>query len=114
MDTEDGQIFIRVQNTHPVVQSRTDTRAELGLLCTDTRKSACECAPATTAGLQSWPEHRCLSLIAHRPCQSSCLIFLERLGSSAVSAVADVHFASDQTCKAHADTASSLLPTLTI
>jgi hypothetical protein len=95
MDTEDGQIFIRVQDTHSVVQSRTDTRAESGLLCTDTRESACECASATATGLQSWPEHRCLSLIAHGSRKSPCLVIVERLGSSIVSAVADIYFASD-------------------
>jgi hypothetical protein len=87
---------------------------ELGLLCADTRKSACECSAVAATGLQSWSEHRRLSLFAHGPRQSSRLLFVECLGSSAVSAVPNIHVASDQTCQAHADASSSLLPPLAI
>jgi hypothetical protein len=96
--------------------TNADTRTELGLLCTHTRKSPRKRSSAAAASLQSWAGHKWLSLVAHGPRQSSrfLLLFVECMGSGAVSTVFDIHFASHQTRKAHSDAPPSVLPTLAI
>lgn len=96
--------------------TNADTGTELGLLCTHTRKSPRKRSSAAAASLQSWARHKCLSLVAHGPGQSSrfLLLFVECMGSGAVSTVSDIHFASHQTREAHSDASPSVLPTLAI
>jgi hypothetical protein len=90
------------------------TLAEFGLLCTHPRKGSRERSAAAASRFQPWPIRDRFSLFAHGARQSSCLVFVERLGSSSVSALSDLHLASDQAREAHTDAPSSLLPPLAI
>jgi hypothetical protein len=95
-------------------KSGTDTCKEPGLLCTDTRKSTRQCASVATTSIQPWTVYRHFSRLAHGPRQSSLVLFLERLGSSTVSAFSDLSVTSDQTCEAYLDAPSPLLPAIAI
>jgi hypothetical protein len=88
----------------------TDTLAEPCLLCTHPREGTRECAPAAAARVQPWPILDRLSLLAHGPRQPALLVLVERLGSSSVSALPDIHLAGNQAREAYTDAPPPLLP----
>ena len=92
----------------------TNLCSEPGLLCTHARESTRQRAPIAPTSVQPWTDGRRLSLLAHGPRQPALSLLLERLGSSTVSAIADLHVSSGQARKAHADTPPSVLPPLAL
>ena len=114
MDTEDGQVFIRVRATVTGLdKTNIDMATEFGLLCTNSRKGPRQCSAAAATEPQEWPGHH-LALVAQWPCQPSLILVLERLGGRAVSTFSNLHFAVDQAREAHTDTPSSFLQPLPI
>lgn len=110
MDTEDGQIFIRVRLADwQTISASADNRAELGLLCSNTRKGSRKCPTAAAAGLKRWATCYRLPDIAHGPIEPAVFL-VERVGSGPITAVSDFYVTSNQAREAYIDTTSHVLP----